>query len=55
MKYWTITRVHKDSIIEEVLRINLETETVDEAREILENIGFEVIEIDADFERIKVA
>ena len=55
MKYWHITKVHSSSIIEEVLRLTIETETAEEAREILENYGFNVIEINDDFERIKVS
>lgn len=54
MKYWQVNRIRENSIIEEVLRINIETETGDEAREILENIGFKVIDIDEEWERIKV-
>ena len=54
MKYWQINRIHPTSIIEEVLRINLETETSEEAIEILTHYGYEVIEIDEELERIKV-
>ena len=54
MKYWQVNRIHPDSIIEEVLRINLETETSEEAVEILNRYGYEVIEIDEEWETIKV-
>lgn len=54
MKYWQVNRIHPDSIIEEVLRINLETETSDEAVEILNRYGYKIIEIDEEWERIKV-
>ena len=54
MKYWQINRIHPENIIEEVLRINLETETSEEAIEILTHYGYEVIEIDEELERIKV-
>ena len=54
MKYWQINRIHPESIIEEVLRINLETETSEEAIEILTHYGYEVIEIDEELEIIKV-
>ena len=54
MKYWQVNRIHPDSIIEEVLRINLETETSEEAVEILTHYGYEIIEIDEEWEKIKV-
>ena len=54
MKYWKINRIHPNSIIEEVLRINLETETSNEAVEILNRYGYEVIEINEEWETIKV-
>lgn len=54
MKYWKINKIHPNSIIEEVLRINLETETSEEAVEILNRYGYEVIEIDEEWETIKV-
>lgn len=54
MKCWKINRIHPNSIVEEVLRINLETETSGEAVEILSRYGYEVIEIDEEWERIKV-
>lgn len=54
MKYWQINKIHPNSIVEEVLRINLETETSDEAVEILTRYGYEIIEIDEEWERIKV-
>ena len=54
MKYWKINRIHPNSIIEEVLRINLETETSEEAIEILTNNGYKVVEVDEEFEKIKV-
>ena len=54
MKYWQVNRIHPNSIIEEVLRINLETETSDEAVEILNRYGYEVIEINEEWETIKV-
>ena len=54
MKYWQVNKIHHNSIVEEVLRINLETETSDEAVEILNRYGYEVIEIDEEWEKIKV-
>ena len=54
MKYWKVNKIHPNSIIEEVLRINLETETSDEAVEILNRYGYEVIEINEEWGRIKV-
>ena len=54
MKYWQVNRIHPDSIIEEVLRIKLETETSKEAIEILTRYGYEVIEVNEEWEKIKV-
>lgn len=54
MKYWQVNRIHSNSIIEEVLRIDLETETSEEAIEILTYYGYKVIEIDEELEKIKV-
>ena len=54
MKYWQVNRIHSNSIIEEVLRINIETETSEEAIEILTHYGYKVIEIDEELEKIKV-
>ena len=54
MKYWQVNRIHPGSIIEEVLRVNLKTETSEEAVEILTHYGYEVIEIDEEWETIKV-
>lgn len=54
MKYWQVNRIHPDSIIEEVLRINLEAETSEEAIEILTHYGYEVIDINEEWEKIKV-
>lgn len=54
MKYWQVNKIHTESIIEEILRINLETETSEEAIEILTNNGYKVVEVDEEFEKIKV-
>lgn len=54
MKYWKVNRIHPNSIIEEVLRINLEAETSEEAISILTRYGYEVVEVDEEWETIKV-
>ena len=54
MKYWQVNKIHTKSIVEEILRINLETETSEEAIEILTNNGYKVVEVDEEFEKIKV-
>lgn len=54
MKYWQVNKIHIGSIIEEILRINLETETSEEAIEILTHYGYEIVEIDEEWEKIKV-
>lgn len=54
MKYWQVNRIHPNSIIEEILRINLATETSEEAVEILTRYGYEVIEVNEEWEKIKV-
>lgn len=54
MKYWQVNKIHTESIIEEILRINLETETSEEAIEILTYNGYKIVEVDEELEKIKV-
>lgn len=54
MKNWQVNRIHPGSIIEEILRVKVEAETSEEAIEILTRYGYEVIEIDEEWEKIKV-
>lgn len=54
MYCWQVNRRHRKYLVEEVLRIRLETETVEEAVEILENYGYEIAEVDEEFEKIVV-
>ena len=54
MKHWQVNRIHPGSIIEEVLRIKLEAETSEEAVEILTYYEYNVIEIDEEWQKIKV-
>lgn len=54
MKYYQVNRVYDNSIIEEVLGLNVEANTKEEAIEVLENYGFKVVDVDDEFERIRV-
>lgn len=54
MKYWQVNRIHPDGIIEEILSIKLETETSEEAVEILTHYGYEIVEVNEEWEKIKV-
>jgi len=57
MKYYQINRIHKGSMIEEILRTTIQAETEKDVLPILLNTGFkphEIIEIDHEFEKIKV-
>lgn len=54
MKYYSVNAVHRGSICEEVLRLSIECDNAKEATEILENYGYSVIDIDDEFEKIRV-
>lgn len=54
MKCWNVNKVYEGSRFEEVLGIKVECETSDEAVEVLEKYGFEVIDVNEVLNCIRV-
>lgn len=57
MMYFTVNRVHPFSPCEEVLRLTVEAENGEKAKEIMLKNGYieeEILSIDEEFEKIKV-